>query len=306
MLSDTVRERIQKVIDDNEVVVFMKGTRHLPQCGFSAQVVQILDELLPEYATVNVLADAELRSGIKEFSDWPTIPQVYVKGEFVGGCDIVRDMYASGELMTTIGASPMEVKLPDVTLTDGAVAAFREAAKDADEEHLRLEITPQFQHALSFGPKLPGDVEVISNGFTLLMDRGTARRAEGLKIDFVEGEDATGFKIDNPNEPPRVKPMTPSELKQKLDAKEEVFVFDVRPEDERAIAKLEAAIPLDEAGREKLASLDKGATVVFLCHHGMRSQAAAEHYLQQGFKNVWNLRGGIDAWSALDPSVPRY
>jgi len=91
-------ERIQALIDDNEVVLFMKGTRYAPQCGFSAQVVQILDSLVPEYQTVNVLEDPEIRQGIKEFSKWPTIPQLYVRGEFVGGCDIVTEMYQSGEL----------------------------------------------------------------------------------------------------------------------------------------------------------------------------------------------------------------
>ncbi len=91
-------ERIQALIDQNEVVLFMKGTRYAPQCGFSAQVVQILDSLLPEYQTVDVLADPEIRQGIKEFSKWPTIPQLYVRGEFVGGCDIVTEMYQSGEL----------------------------------------------------------------------------------------------------------------------------------------------------------------------------------------------------------------
>lgn len=306
MLSDALRDRIQKLIDENEVLVFMKGTRHLPQCGFSAQVVQILDEFLPEYGTVNVLADAELRQGIKEFSDWPTIPQVYVKGEFIGGCDIVRDMFQSGELSKVLGTGPVEVKAPSITLTDSAVAAFREAAKDAEYEHLRLEISPQFQHGLSFGPRLQGDLEVESNGFTLLMDRGSARRAEGLKIDFVEGPDATGFKIDNPNEPPRVKQMSVRELKQKLDAKEELWLFDVRGEDERAVAKIDEAIPLDEEGQKKLASLDKDAMVVFQCRSGRRSQAAAEHYLQQGYRNVWNLAGGILAWAdEIDPSLPR-
>ena len=76
----------------------MKGDRHAPQCGFSATVIQILEELVPEYATVDVLSDPEIRNGIKEFSNWPTIPQLYVSGEFLGGCDIVREMYTNGEL----------------------------------------------------------------------------------------------------------------------------------------------------------------------------------------------------------------
>jgi monothiol glutaredoxin len=89
---------IQKTIDDNDVVLFMKGVKVAPQCGFSATVVQILSYLGVPFKDVNVLANAELRDGVKAFSEWPTIPQLYVKGEFVGGCDIVREMFETGEL----------------------------------------------------------------------------------------------------------------------------------------------------------------------------------------------------------------
>ncbi|WP_018185107.1 Grx4 family monothiol glutaredoxin [Kaistia granuli] len=89
---------IQNEVSSNDVVLFLKGTPAFPQCGFSGQVVQILDFLGVEYKGINVLADADIRQGIKDFSNWPTIPQLYVKGEFVGGCDIVREMFQSNEL----------------------------------------------------------------------------------------------------------------------------------------------------------------------------------------------------------------
>ena len=89
---------IQSKIDANPVMLFMKGTPQFPQCGFSSVVVQILDHLGVDYGTANVLESDELRQGVKDFSDWPTIPQLYVKGEFVGGCDIIRDMFEKGEL----------------------------------------------------------------------------------------------------------------------------------------------------------------------------------------------------------------
>jgi monothiol glutaredoxin len=97
-LPDPTRQRIQSAIDADEVVLFMKGNRQIPQCGFSAQLVSILDQLLPSYTTVDVLQDPEIRQGIKLFSDWPTIPQLYVRGEFLGGFDIVTEMYQTGEL----------------------------------------------------------------------------------------------------------------------------------------------------------------------------------------------------------------
>ncbi len=99
-MSNPVFERIDRDIKGNDVVLFMKGTKTFPQCGFSATVAKILDYLGVAFKDVNVLADAEVRQGIKEFSDWPTIPQLYVKGEFVGGCDIIREMFESGELQT--------------------------------------------------------------------------------------------------------------------------------------------------------------------------------------------------------------
>ena len=89
---------IENEVKSNDVVLFMKGTPAFPQCGFSGQVVQILDYLGVDYKGINVLADAEIRQGIKDYSNWPTIPQLYVKGEFVGGCDIVREMFQAGEI----------------------------------------------------------------------------------------------------------------------------------------------------------------------------------------------------------------
>ena len=89
---------IKAKIDGNPVLLFMKGTPQFPQCGFSSAVIQILNYLGVDYATENVLADPAVRQGIKDYSDWPTIPQLYIKGEFVGGCDIVREMFETGEL----------------------------------------------------------------------------------------------------------------------------------------------------------------------------------------------------------------
>jgi monothiol glutaredoxin len=104
-LSETTKKRIEGLIGSDRVVVFMKGNRRTPQCGFSAQVVQILDAHLPVYTTVDVLQDPEVRQGIKDFTNWPTVPQVYVNGEFVGGCDILTELYQSGELEGVLAAS---------------------------------------------------------------------------------------------------------------------------------------------------------------------------------------------------------
>jgi len=94
----TINDKIKDIINKNDVVLFMKGTPEMPQCGFSMTVSNILKELKVKFSGVNVLADPEIRQGIKDFSNWPTVPQLYVKGEFIGGCDIAKEMYEKGEL----------------------------------------------------------------------------------------------------------------------------------------------------------------------------------------------------------------
>ena len=113
------KTRIDETVKSNDVVLYMKGTKEMPQCGFSSRVAGVLNYMGVEYSDVNVLADEEVRQGIKEYSDWPTIPQLYVKGEFVGGCDIITEMTLSGEL--------------DKMFEDNGVAYDKEAAEKIRE-----------------------------------------------------------------------------------------------------------------------------------------------------------------------------
>ncbi|MBC8789990.1 MAG: monothiol glutaredoxin, Grx4 family [Tagaea sp. CACIAM 22H2] len=107
---DPVKERIEADLKANDIVLYMKGTPVFPQCGFSAAVVQVLTHMGVKFKGINVLEDPELRQGIKEFTNWPTIPQLYVKGEFVGGCDIVREMYQTGELADLLATKGIATK----------------------------------------------------------------------------------------------------------------------------------------------------------------------------------------------------
>ena len=116
----TAADQIRKTVTSNDVVLFMKGTKLMPQCGFSSKVAGVLNYMGVEFADVTVLADPEIRQGIKDFSDWPTIPQLYVKGEFVGGCDIITEMMLSGELDALFEAR-------GVTFDKDAAAKIREA-----------------------------------------------------------------------------------------------------------------------------------------------------------------------------------
>ena len=115
-----VKEQIQKTVSANNVVLFMKGTKTMPQCGFSSKVAGVLNYMGVDYTDVNVLADDNIRQGIKDFSDWPTVPQLYVMGEFVGGCDIITEMTMSGELDTLFKES-------EVTFDEEAANKIREA-----------------------------------------------------------------------------------------------------------------------------------------------------------------------------------
>ncbi|MEO9899249.1 MULTISPECIES: Grx4 family monothiol glutaredoxin [Alphaproteobacteria] len=111
MLDENTRQRIQDEIGDTDVVLFMKGTPVFPQCGFSAAVVGVLSHVGVKFKGINVLEDPAVREGIKEFSNWPTIPQLYVKNEFVGGCDIIREMYETGELIEMFNTKGVDVQI---------------------------------------------------------------------------------------------------------------------------------------------------------------------------------------------------
>jgi len=306
-LNSSVHEQITDLLQSHRVVLFMKGNRMFPQCGFSATVVKILNEFTPTYQTVNVLTEPALRNGIKEYSNWPTIPQLYIDGEFLGGCDIIQEMYANGELATKLGTagSSLPVASPTVTITERAALALQ-AACTSEHDVVRLEISPAFEYDLTIGTHQPGDVRVTSQGMALYFDPDSAKRAQATTIDFVEGNEG-GFKITNPQEPPRVRQLSAQDLNTMLQGPAAPLLFDVRTEKERATAKINAARPFDSDAQALIDGLPKDTALVFHCHHGSRSQAAAERYAAQGFMNVYNVQGGIDAWSlTVDPSVSRY
>jgi monothiol glutaredoxin len=313
-LDSEIKQRIEGLIASDRVVLFMKGTRHFPQCGFSATVTQILNKLVPQYATVNVLADPQVRDGIKAYSEWPTIPQLYIDGKFIGGCDIVREMFQAGELHSLLGVSKAAAEpspartAPKVTVSASAKHAI-EQAKGDETGSLRLEISDDFEHALSIDDAQDDDFKVDAGGIIVLVDPDSAQRANGVQIDFEAGASVEqgGFKVENPNEPAKVRQLSPAALKQMIDAGERFNLYDVRTPEERAIASIREATLLDDAAAREVAGLDKDTPLVFHCHHGGRSQAAAERFVREGFKRVYNLSGGIDAWStSVDPNVPRY
>ncbi len=307
-LDPQIRQKIDQMVGSDPVVLFMKGTRSFPQCGFSASVVNILNTLIPKYTTVNVLSDPDVRGGMKEYSDWPTFPQLFIRGEFVGGADIVKQLYETGELEKKLGDLVTAAKPPKVTVTARAAKELGEALKEGSPgDVIHLTITPTWEHQLDLGAKEAKHVTVESGGITVQLDRASAARAEGVSIDFVEDAGGAGFKIDNPNRPPMVREIPPKELKALLDAGKIAELYDVRTPREREQAMIAGSKLFDDSSMAKIEALPRDTTLAFFCHHGGRSRAAAEHFLKMGFKTIYNLAGGIDAWSQqVDPSVKRY
>jgi monothiol glutaredoxin len=307
-LEESIREEITALVDSNEVVLFMKGNRRAPQCGFSATVVGILDSMLPDYHTVDVLSAPHIRDGIKDYSSWPTVPQLYVKGEFVGGCDIIQEMFGSGEIYKTLDVEPVEIIQPKIEVTAAAAEALQLAAEQHGSEgrELHLSVDPTFQANLSIAPRSPADVEAITSGVVILLDPISASRADGITIDVSETPNGQAFKVDNPNAP-QIQPMSVRDLKAALDASESIELLDVRTPEERAIAAIPSAVLLNEGEAARIESLPRDTKLVLHCHHGGRSQQAAEQFISLGFTQVFNVIGGIDAWSQeIDPDVPRY
>jgi len=203
-LDESTRAQIDSLVKSNDVMLFMKGNRGAPQCGFSATVVQILDSLVPSYATADVLSDPALRDGIKVYSSWPTIPQLYVKGEFIGGCDIIQELFGSGELHEKLGIEIDPDARPAIRVSDQAADALRKAVEGAgrgDGRELHLGIDARYQATLTMAPRSPHDIEVEANGVRLLIDPLSASRAEGVSIEAVDTGRGVGFKIENPNAP---------------------------------------------------------------------------------------------------------
>jgi len=306
-LDPALRERIESLLGANRVVLFMKGQPAMPQCGFSAKAVGVLQDLGVDFAHVNVLADAEIREGIKAYGDWPTIPQLYVGGELVGGSDIMLQMANSGELSALLGVAPPDRTPPSITITPAAVEMLKGALADAPGAALQLSIDARFQPNFQLAPLDANAIAAESNGLRVQFDAASARRANGITIDWVDDIRGQGLAIDNPNAPRPVQELDVRGADDQLRAGSLTLV-DVRPADERAIAAINAPFEtFDGDNRARLEALPKDTALAFLCHRGGRSAQAAEQFRALGFTRVYNVTGGIDAWAQdVDNSVPRY
>lgn len=306
-LDPQTENRIRSLLEGNPVVLFMKGSRQAPRCGFSATAVGILDQLLDDYLTVDVLADESIRQGIKLYGQWPTIPQLYVRGELIGGSDIIGNMYNSGELHGMFDLPAPQRVTPQIAISDAAAEAIRNGLADEPGLALHLKIDPRWQAQFFLKPAEGNEIVAEAAGIRILLDLDSARRADGLEIDWVDGLQGSGLAIRNPNAPPPVAEMSTAELARLAEQGQAPLLFDVRPPEDQQRYPFPLARALDAQAMEELRALDRQTPLAFLCHHGVSSRQAAEHFRQQGFRSVYNISGGVEAWSRdVDPSFPRY
>lgn len=307
-MNQNLKTRIEDLIKSNRIVVFMKGNKERPQCGFSKTVVGIVKKYTNDFVTVDVLSDPDIREGIKEYSQWPTLPQLYIDQEFVGGCDIVVDLDKSGELSSILQVGGSD-EAPTINFSPKALEELTKAAGEMGEgECIRLNISAGFEYQLSFDEPDSNDFSLdLGNGMQVIIDHLSASRANGLTIDFVSDKLDSGFSFENPNDPQDVADLTVEELRDWQEMGQEFLLIDVRPKHEWQQAHINFAKRLEDMSTTELDNLDKNATIVFHCHHGRRSKQMAESYRAKGFTNVYNLAGGVDAWArSIDTNVPTY
>lgn len=295
-LDAQTHERIEKLVNENRVMLFMKGTPKMPQCGFSAQTAGALDSLIGEgYASFNVLEDMEIREGIKQYGNWPTIPQLYVDGELVGGCDIVMEMFNVGELHELFGLQAPDRTPPEMEITPAAAEKIAAFMADYPGQYLHFKIGSDWDAQFNLAPKSGTEIEAQVGHLTVLMDLNSAQRARGARIDWVTTMQGEGLKLDLPGAPPPVQEMAPETLSQRMGQGEQLLLIDTRTEADRTHLPLAHARPLDADLMAELKDADPNTPLVFVCNIGQSSRAVAEHYRKQGFTEVYNLTGGVAA-----------
>jgi monothiol glutaredoxin len=215
-------------------------------------------------------------------------------------------MANSGELHGALGLPPPDRTPPNIEITPSAVQMLRKAIADAGGDVVvRMDIDAQYRTRLHLAQPEANAVTAEAEGIRVQFDLAGARRAEGLRIDWADDTRGRGLVIENPNAPQPVKGMTPSEAIERLKAGT-LKLVDVRPAEERLLASVPQHVLTFDNGLEAIESLPKDTALAFLCHHGGRSTQAAEHFRQLGFREIYNVTGGIDAWANIDNSVARY
>jgi len=298
-MNDQTTQRIEQMLDENPVFLFMKGNPQTPMCGFSSNTVKILKDLIGDgFSSFNVLEDPDIREGIKTYGQWPTIPQLYVNKELVGGNDIISEMFNTGELHELLNLTQPDRTPPKISITDDALNHIKEGLKDMGEHQLFLSVDDEYNTRFSL--EMPKGYEVIADvgDLKVFMDIGTAKRSNGVEISWVDELQGSGLRIKNPNEPPAVQDLSVSELQDWFVSEvENPHIFDVRSADQIADGTVDHAVRLDKTAIESIEEMDKQTPLIFVCQVGQSSMSAAEFFRKKGFTKVFNLTGGYNAWN---------
>ncbi|MCF6288084.1 MAG: Grx4 family monothiol glutaredoxin [Proteobacteria bacterium] len=298
-MNEQTKQEIEKLVNNNTCVLFMKGNPTHPQCGFSSNTVGILKEVLgDDFVYCNVLENNDIREGIKEYGNWPTIPQIYINKELIGGNDIVTEMYNTGELHTMLGQQPPDRTPAHITISDNAADNIKKGMQDIGTNVLMLTIDGQFNTRFSI--EQPKGYEIVSEtaGIKVYMDIGTAKKADGMEVDWVEDLQGAGLVIKNPNEPQAVKQISIQELREGIKTGQYQHIIDVRTEEQFLAQSIPASKRLDKKNMQNIEAMAKDTPLVFVCAVGSTSKSACEFYRKKGFTNVNNLVGGVASWFA--------
>jgi monothiol glutaredoxin len=295
-ISESARQTIEGLLEEHRVLLFMKGTPSMPQCGFSAKAVGILGSVAPGFGSFNVLEDQDVREGIKEFGNWPTIPQLYIDRELVGGSDIISQMFNAGELHQMLGLEAPDRTPPEISISDSAAQAILSGMEGQAGGDLHFQIDEYWRAQFMLQPAAGGEIKVEANGVVLYLDVISAQRARGVEIDFTESFQGTGLTVNIPLAPPPVGHMSVQDLKSRLDEGADFMLVDTRSEADRAKVPFPHARGLDAQLMEELADLPRETELVFICNQGQSSVGTAEHYRKEGFTRLVSVDGGVNQW----------
>jgi monothiol glutaredoxin len=215
-------------------------------------------------------------------------------------------MFNSGELHESLGLEKPDRTPPDVEMTEAAAEKIREAMQGHESLGLHLQIDPDFQARFSLAPAQGDEITVETAGIRVLFDLASAQRARGAHIDWIETVQGEGLSIRLPEAPTPIPQMEVEELHRRMQD-DAITLVDVRNDEERSKATIDGALVMNADVMAQLEAMPKDTPMAFLCHTGGRSNIAAKHFRKLGFEDVYNVAGGIHAWSQrVDPSVPTY
>lgn len=296
-MKEQTKQAIETLVQNNTCVLFMKGNPTHPQCGFSSNTVGILKELVGEdFTYCNVLEDNEMREGIKEYGNWPTIPQLYINNELVGGNDIVTEMFNTGELQSMLNLPQPSREPAKINISDKAVENILKGTENMGLNVLMLSIDGQFTTRFSIEEPKGYEVVTVCGDIKIYMDVGTAKRAEGIEINWVEDLQGAGLVIKNPNEPQAVIQIAKQELSKGIKEGRYNHIYDTRTEQQYNAQAIPGSKRLDKENMKQIEGLEKNIPLVFVCEVGNTSQGACEFYRKKGYSQVNNLVGGVAGW----------